>query len=195
MNKKAASVVIALVLLLASFPVIAYAIDSQSIDVTFTLTEEALQPGGSEDSGDGSSSDEEPSGTYSIFIPSSLPLNYEQDFFISGMSFLDVPATAQVIVSVDGARTFPDGQFYLTSGDGETDAQRMACNIQRGHAEDTSAPMETLTGPDDAVVAILDSSGHRTSYGWVKLQPLYSLDNVVGEYAGTVHFKIALVWE
>lgn len=193
MNKKALSVVLALALLVATLPIVAYAADSRSLDVTFTLTEDDLKPpsGGS---GGEPLPDDKPSGTYTIFIPSSLPLNYEQDFFISS-SYFDIPATAQVVVSVDGAQTFPDGTFYLTCGDGTTDAQRMACNIQRGHAEDTSVPMETLVGPDDAVVAVFDSSGHRSSYGWVKLQPLYSLDNIAGEYIGTVHFKIALVWE
>ena len=194
MKKKTLPVMLALALLVVALPVVAYAADARSMDVRFTLTENDLQPTAppSDGSDGGPSTDPEPSGTYSIWIPSSISINHEPDFFISS-TFFNISAAAQVVVSIDGVQTFPDGTFYLTCGDGMTAAQRMACNIQRGYAEDTSIPMETLAGPDDAVVAVFDSSGHRTSYGWVKLQPLYSLDNVAGEYTGTVHFKIELI--
>lgn len=189
------AVILAAILTATALPLVAYAVtgnSTQEMDVSFTLTEEDITPPTSGNDGSGSNTgDDEPSGSYIIQIPSNISLNHEQDFFVNATTY-GMPNNSRIVVSVDGAQTFPDGTFFLTCGDGASSAQRMACNIQRGYAEDMSIPMETLAGPDDAVVAVIDSNGRRTSFGWIKLEPLYRVDNIPGVYTGTVRFKITM---
>jgi|LSQX01.3.fsa_nt_gb hypothetical protein len=197
MNKKALSIVLALALLVAALPVVAYAATSGSsggsTDVSFVITETDLTPDSPPSSGGSGDSGGESSGSYIINIPSNISLNHEQDFLVN-WTFINIPDTVQVVVSIDGAQTFPDGEFYLYCGDGSTPAQRVACSILRGSSADFSAPMEEVKGPDDAVIAIFRGGSYAAkSYGRVQFGPSYNLSNVAGTYTGTVHFKFDVV--
>lgn len=170
---------------------------SQSTEVIFEITENDVTPpvipddGNSGGSGDSGST---PTESYIVNIPSSINLNYEHDIVFTA-NYVDISDNQRLIVSIDGSRTFPDGNFYLYTGDGADDSKRIKCSLLRGSSSDFSVPpSEELTGPNDAVVATFkNGKAGADTYGWLKFGPSYSLKNVVGTYTGTIYFNISVI--
>lgn len=197
MKRKPFIFALIIVMLCSLFPLSASAEtpeDSAQMDVIYEITENDVTPpiipG---DGGSSGSPENAPSGSYLVNIPSSIALNYEQDIVFTA-PFLDISDSQRLVVSIDGSKTFPDGHFYLYTGDGADDTKRIECFLNRGSSSDFSVPpSERLTGPEDAVVATFkNGKGAADTYGWLKFGPSYNLENVVGTYTGTIYFKIAV---
>jgi hypothetical protein len=92
--------------------------------------------------------------------------------------------------------TFYQGAFYLTCGDGNTDAERVECGIYRGSSYDVSAPLtDKLTDEVNLVATFKNYSLNADTYGRLRFEPMYTFDNVPGVYTGTVHFWFSVVNE
>lgn len=197
MKKRPLALALILVMLCSLFPLSALAEtpeSSQHMDVNFEITQNDVTPPATPgDGGSSESPEDNPSGTYIVNIPSSIALNYEQDIVFT-TNFLDISDGQRLVVSVDGSKTFPDGHFYLYTGDGADASKRVECSLLRGSSSDFSTPpSEVLTGPDDAIVATFkNGKAGADTYGWLKFGPSYNLENVVGTYTGTLYFKIAV---
>lgn len=200
MRKRFIALLMIIAVMTAALPLVAHADtsgSSASVDVSFELSETDLTPPSNTDGDDDYSEPvAPPAGTYQVMIPSSIVLNYEQSIVLNARN-VQIPDTARLVVSIDGSKTFPDGAFYLICGDGNASCQRVVCNLLRGSSSDFSVPpSEVLTGPEDAVVATFrNGQDGADTYGWLQFSPSYTMDNVVGVYTGTVHFKIAIVNE
>jgi hypothetical protein len=159
--------------------------DSASIDVLFPLTEIDVNP-------QPASPEDEESSTYTLIIPASLNLKYEQDFLFQAedVSLSDGEILA---VYIDGAKTFSDdGEFYLYNG-GYDETRRVQCHIYRGRAEDNIGQAESIHGANDTLVAEFgDGETLPHTYGQLFMQPNYSKQNTVGTYTGIVYFKIGI---
>jgi len=166
---------------------------SQSMEVIFEITESDVTPPVIPDDGSSGDPGNTPSGSYIVNIPSSVNLNYEHDIVIS-TNFMDISDGQRLTVSIDGSRTFPDGPFYLYTGDGADDSKRVKCSLLRGSSSDFSIPsLEELTGPDNAIVATFkNGKAGADTFGWLKFGPGYNLQNVIGTYTGTIYFNISV---
>jgi hypothetical protein len=170
-------------------PLAVQADDTASMRVNYTLIRDDVTP-----------PPPEPDNTplYIINIPASISLNDKNFIDITWVDNGLVEGSQWVDVFIDGAKTFPDGKFYLITGDGSTPAQRILCQIWQGTTILGSITRRIQKDSDDVLVAsfLPDTKSEMASVlGRIGFYPEYDLDNVAetyvaGTYTGTVHFKI-----
>jgi hypothetical protein len=172
----------------------AYASDTATTDVSLTLSEDDVTPPSSEPEYTGPD--------YLVHIPASISLNNgtisEENGDISvanaNLSFSWTNYRLEdgdcVDVLLDASKTFTDGWFYLTTGDGATHMQQIPCylTIFATNGGEMS-PSLTLDVPVAKFVAPSESPDE---WGILNIQthggPFYGKDS--GTYTGTVHFRI-----
>jgi hypothetical protein len=169
-------------------PLVAYASGTASMDVSLTLTEDDVTP----------PNEPEYSGPdFVVNIPASISLNNQTEVMLTWENYnlVENYNGMGVDVYIDGAKTFPDGAFYLLKGDGSTEEQRIICTIKRTHE---SLPYSHSTsGPDDVPVArFVIGSQYPISLGILQFQTAANFfGKETGTYTGTIHFKIEVTGE
>lgn len=197
MRKKIFPVVLTFALLCAALPLTASA---EGLEATHNMevlyeVEAPVPP-----SADPPEADDPPPREYVVEIPASINLNYEAqtDFFIFAR-WSDIREGEKLVVSIDGKRTSPSGEFYLNCWDYPDPVPSIKCAIYRGWRGNVEAGIEEIFGPDDAEVAVFgpstisDSTAPIEAYGRLKFEPCYDAKTPPGLYGGLVYFKIAII--
>jgi len=166
-------------IMLAALPAASYAANETEMNtvLTYTVGEPAAP------------SEPEPSGTYTIIIPSTINLNDRTDFAIQAEN-VSLADSKKVVVVVE-ARTFTGDDFYLYN-DG-TDA-RIQCYLYHSQNPWGTEPYAQISAAGDSTVAEF-KNGDTVSriFGRVFVIPMiFGNDLAPGAYSGTIYFKISV---
>lgn len=159
--------------------------------VTYELQEEESKGGGvtytPDATGDGGTDEQK---IYELDIPATVSLN-EGNALNIRMSYCELPEGKNIIVYIDGDRTFDssDGYLHLKAAGEHDDAKVM---VSRNTADFNN--LEEVRGPGLHEVGVYDWSWiFPSKYGYLSLDLIY-IDQIEPDtYTGTIYFAIKVV--
>lgn len=159
--------------------------------VTYELQEEESKGGGviytPDATGDGGTDEQK---IYELDIPATVSLNEGNSLNIR-MSYCELPEGKNIIVYIDGDRTFDpsDGYLHLKAAGEHDDAKVM---VSRNTADFNA--LEEVRGPGLHEVGVYDWSWiFPSKYGYLSLDLIY-IDQIKPDtYTGTIYFAIKVV--